>query len=129
MAVRYSKRTSPTIRGKKIGTDWQSSSQKVFFLHQSPLLPQNYLRSDGPSALFLLKERLIAGFLKQERIKRASLASKEEHYVINHTTGCPSEQLTSSSNKAWFSFAAELPATLPPVLPTMPFRHENRSRR
>ena len=44
-------------------------------------VPQNYLHSDGPSALFLVKERLIAGYLKQERIKGASLASKEEHYV------------------------------------------------
>ena len=82
MAVRYSKRTNPMICGEKNrDCPRQSRSQNIFFLHQSPLLPQNYLHSDGPSTLFLVKESLITGYLKQEWIKGASLASKEEHYV------------------------------------------------
>ena len=73
MAVRYSKRTNLTICGeKKIGTVPGSLGRKDFssFINLPCYgVPQNYLHSDGPSALFLVKERLIAGYLKQERIK------------------------------------------------------------
>ena len=49
----------------------QSKSQRFSSFINLPCygVPQNYLHSDGPSALFLVQERLIAGYLKQERIK------------------------------------------------------------
>ena len=69
MAVRYSKRTNLTICGKKkIGTVPGSLGRKRFssFINLPCYgVPQNYLYSDGPSALFLVKERLIAGYLKK----------------------------------------------------------------
>ena len=56
----------------------QSTSQRFSSFINLPCygVPQNYLHSDGPSALFLVKERLIAGYLKKERIKRGLFCLK-----------------------------------------------------